>query len=314
MAPSRRHARTSEAATNDQLVQSLHQLTQITQTLSHTLLNNRHPPQNGNRDVVRQVSSLRPPIFAGEEDPTVLEEWIRMFDKIFQVVVCPEDRQVEPACRQDPGFSWENLEDKLRERFYPAHVKAEKYEEFLHLKQVPLSVMEYRKKFLELARFASVLVPTEESKVEKFVAGLNFEARKALTVSKPKTLNEAYLCAVDLYRVQQVQKGIQESRKRSFETTVAPVVISLSVTGAEPSRSLQRNDFKSGKTPPPIRNNKVKGKRSVCKKCGSGHPDMDCHGKLVECFACGKKGHRSFKCVPKRKTSASPKPAGSVRP
>ncbi|XP_019157586.1 PREDICTED: uncharacterized protein LOC109154201 [Ipomoea nil] len=215
MEPSRRLARTSEAATNDQLVQSLLQLAQITQTLSNALLNNSHPPQNGNRDVVRQI---------------------------FEVVVCLEDRQVElatvylrqeadlwwmlerPACRQNPGFSWEILKDKLRELFYPAHVKAENYEEFLHLKQVPLSVMEYHKKFLELARFASVLVPTEESKVEKFVAGLNFEARKAMTVSKPKTLNEAYLCAADLYRVQQVQKGIRESRKRSFETSVAPVV------------------------------------------------------------------------------------------
>ncbi|XP_019184572.1 PREDICTED: uncharacterized protein LOC109179517 [Ipomoea nil] len=183
----------------------------------------------------------------------MLEEWIRMFDKIFEVVDCPEDRQVElatfylrqqadlwcmferPACRQDPEFGWESLKDKLLERFYPAHVKVEKYEEFLHLKQVSISVMEYHKKFLELARFASVLVPIGESKVEKFVAGLNFEARKALTVSKPKTLNKAYLCAIDLYRVQHVQKGIQETRMRSFETSVAPVVMSLSFTGAEPS-------------------------------------------------------------------------------
>ncbi|XP_019175782.1 PREDICTED: uncharacterized protein LOC109171106 [Ipomoea nil] len=220
-----------------------------------------------------------------------------MFDKIFEAVVCPEDCQVKlatfylrqeadlwwkferPACKQDPKFSWESLKDKLRERFYPAHVKA------------------YHKKFLELAHFASVLVPTEESKVEKFVAGLNSEARKALTVSKPKTLIEAYLCAADLYRVQQVQKETWKSRKRSFERSVASVVMSLLVTGSESTRSLQRDGSKSGKTPQPIRNNKAKGRHSGCKNCGSGHPGVDCHGKPVECFACGKKGHRSFEVI-----------------
>ncbi|XP_019189711.1 PREDICTED: uncharacterized protein LOC109184119 [Ipomoea nil] len=255
-----------------------------------------------------------------------------MFDKIFKAVVCLEDRQVELAtfylwqeadmwwmlerlaCRQDPEFCWESLKDKLRECFYPAHVKAEKYDECLHLKQVPLSVMEYHKKFLELARFASVLVPTGESKVEKFVVGLNFEARKALTVSKPKTLNEAFLCAADLYQVQQVQKGIRESRKRKLEKSVVPVVMSLSVTGVESTRSLQRDDSKGGKTPQPIRNNTAKGRRSVCKKCGSNHPGVDFLGKPVECFACDKKGHRSFECMSKRKTLANPKPVGSVRP
>ncbi len=50
------------------------------------------------------------------------------------------------------------------------------FDEFLHLQRGPLSVVEYHKKFLELARFARILVPTELAKVESFVAGLNYEA------------------------------------------------------------------------------------------------------------------------------------------
>ncbi|XP_019156925.1 PREDICTED: uncharacterized protein LOC109153514 [Ipomoea nil] len=191
------------------------------QRLSDALLHNNHPapPRQParDRDVGRLVSGHRLPVFAGEEDPVILEKWIRSLDKIFAVVGCPEDRRVElasfyfshevdlwwvhegPACQEEPGFDWSALKDKMRERFYPSHVRAAMYEEFLHLQQGSSSMVEYHKRFLELARFARMLVPTELTKVEKFVAGLNYEARKALTVSKPRTLNEAYLSAADLY-------------------------------------------------------------------------------------------------------------------
>ncbi|XP_019155153.1 PREDICTED: uncharacterized protein LOC109152024 [Ipomoea nil] len=144
-------------------------------------------------------------------------------------------------------------------------------------------------------------------------ARLNSEARKALTVSKPKILNKAYLCAANLYRVQQVQKGIRDNRKMSFERSDAPVVRSLIVTGTESARSFQRNDLNGGKTPQPTRSNKTKGRHYVCKKCGSDHPGLDCHRKPAVCFACGKKGHRSFECMVKEKTSSKSNPTGSVR-
>ncbi|XP_019177749.1 PREDICTED: uncharacterized protein LOC109172925 [Ipomoea nil] len=208
------------------------------QTLSEALLHNNHPvppPQpTGHRDIARLVSGHRPPTSAGEEDPVVLEEWVRTFDKIFSVVGCLEERRVElatfyfsheanlwwvhegPTCLKVPDFDRTALKDRMRERFYPAHVRAAMYQEFLHLQQGSLSVVEYHKKFLELARFARMLVPTELAKVEKFVAGLNYETRKALTVSRPSSLKEAYVSAADLYRVQQLQRGSYElARKRN---------------------------------------------------------------------------------------------------
>ncbi|XP_019179710.1 PREDICTED: uncharacterized protein LOC109174923 [Ipomoea nil] len=212
---------------------------EINVTLSETLLHNNNPappsPPAANRDVGRLVSGHRPPVFAGEEDPVLLEEWIRSLNKIFAVVGCPEDRRVElasfyfsheadlwwvhegPACQEEPGFDWSALNDKMRERFYLSHVRASMYKEFLHLQHGSSSVVEYHKLFLELARFAQMLVPTELAKVEKFVAGLNYEARKALTVTKPRTLNKAYLSAADLYRVQQLQRGSFRFTKKRNE-------------------------------------------------------------------------------------------------
>ncbi|XP_019197086.1 PREDICTED: uncharacterized protein LOC109190942 [Ipomoea nil] len=297
-------------------------------TLSNALLNNNH---RGNRDVVRLVAGHHPPTFAGEEYPTVLEEWIRTFDKILDVVDFSKDRRVEMAtfyfrqevdlwwtheglvCRKDPSVSWEGLKDKLRERFYSTHVKVALYEEFLHLQQGSSSVMEYHKRFFELARFALTLVPIKAIKVEKFVTML-IEARKALTVSKPRTLSEAYFYVADLYRVQQIQRGVQERRKRKSEGRGAPIYMGPTVTNADPARSFQRNDFNGGKTPQPIGNNAAKGRHYDCKMCGNDHPDVDCHGRLVECFACSKKGHSSFECLVKSKTSSNPSPTGSVRP
>ncbi|XP_019160757.1 PREDICTED: uncharacterized protein LOC109157312 [Ipomoea nil] len=165
MAPTRSQSRTPEPSAYDSLTQNLQQLTQVAQTLSNAILqnNNRPAPPNRNSDIARQVSSHRPPIFLGEEDPTTLEEWIRTFDKIFEVVECPEGRRVElasfyfgheadlwwvhegPTYRQEPGFNWESMKARLRGRFYPAHIRAAMYEEFLHLKQGMITVMEYHK-------------------------------------------------------------------------------------------------------------------------------------------------------------------------
>ncbi|XP_019158309.1 PREDICTED: uncharacterized protein LOC109155032 [Ipomoea nil] len=302
MAQPRQRARTSETQTNEQLAQNLQQLTQTMQTLSEALLHNNHlaplPQPAGHRDVGRLVSGHRPPMFGGEEDPVELEDWVRTFDKIFSIVGCPEERHVElasfyfsheadlwwvhegPACLEEPDFDWTTLKDRMRERFYPAHVRAAMYEEFLHLQQGSSTVVEYHKRFLELTRFARMLVPTELAKVEKFVAGLKHEARKALTVSKPRTLKEAYLSAADLYRVQQLQRGSLELVRKRNES------------GGSSNFKKPRQDFraKTASSPPqgPTRVGPGdQAKRFTCKLCGKEHVGKDCQGQALRCYRCG---------------------------
>ncbi|XP_019160928.1 PREDICTED: uncharacterized protein LOC109157527 [Ipomoea nil] len=293
MARPRQRAHTPETPTNEQLAQNLQHLTQTMQTLSKDLLHNNYPtppPQPaGHRDVGRLVSGHRPPMFAGEEDPVMLEEWIRTFDKIFSIVGCPEERRVElaslyfsheadlwwvhegPACLEEPDFDWTTLKDRMREWFYPAHVRAAMYEEFLHLQQGSSSVVEYHKRFLELARFSRMLVPTELAKVEKFVTGLNYEARKALTMSKPRTLKEAYLSVADLYRVQQLHRGSFELAKKRNEI------------GGPHNFKKPRQDFRARTAPsPPQGSTRVESgdqaKTFACRKCGKEHVGKGCQG------------------------------------
>ncbi|XP_019179719.1 PREDICTED: uncharacterized protein LOC109174932 [Ipomoea nil] len=292
MALPRHRARTPETPTNEQVAQNLQHLTQTMQTLSEALLHNNNPvpppPPGGNRDH-RLVSGHRPPVFAGEEDPVILEEWIQSLDMIIAIVGCLEDRRVELASFyfSHEADLWSALKDRMRERFYPSHVRAALYEEFLNLQQGLSSMVEYHKSFLELAHFAGMLVPTELAKVEKFVAGLNYEARKALIVSKPRTLKETYLSVADLYRVQQLQRGSFEFAKKINEG-------SGSYSFKKPIQ-----DFRARPAPsPPQGSTRVESgaqeRTFACKRYGKDHVGKDCYGLALRYFKCGERGHKAF--------------------
>lgn len=182
---------------------------------------------------MERMAWFHPPSFLGQEDPLVLEDWIRSFDKLFEVVNCPPEKRVDaavyylqqgadnwwytkgPALRQRPNFGWEDFKEELRDRFYPEHIKAAKYDEFLHLKQGGLSVQEYHARFLELARCVPALVADEVSKVRKFIHGLNFETREAVCVLGCRTLSEAYSQAANHYRE---QRNAHKQKRKAEES------------------------------------------------------------------------------------------------
>ncbi|XP_019192737.1 PREDICTED: uncharacterized protein LOC109187036 [Ipomoea nil] len=150
-------------------------------------------------------------------------------------------------------------------------------------------MVEYHKRFIELARFARTLVPTELAKFEKFVVGLNYEARKALTVSKPRTLNEAYLSATDLHRVQQLQRGSFEFTKKRSEGS------------GSHSYKKPRQYFRARPAPPPPQGStRVEGGEKErpfgCKRCGKDHVGKDFQGNALRCFKCGERSHKAFEC------------------
>ncbi|XP_019160932.1 PREDICTED: uncharacterized protein LOC109157531 [Ipomoea nil] len=201
------------------LTESLRQLTQLTQTIGVAVLNGN----NGSGDLSRKITGRNPPCYLGQEDPEVLESWIRTFDKLFDVVGCPEDQRVEaavyylqgeddhwwvmegPTVRAREGFDWEMFKMVLRERFYQEYVKAAKYEEFLHLEQGSSTVPEYHARFVALARFTPTLTPDEASRARKFIRGLHYDAQKSFSAARFATLTEAYNATAGYSRLQQLQ-------------------------------------------------------------------------------------------------------------
>ncbi|XP_031120825.1 uncharacterized protein LOC116024062 [Ipomoea triloba] len=160
-------------------------------------------------------------IFLGQEDPLILEEWMRVFDKMFDAIDCPAEQRVDiavfylqqradiwwaavgPNLRQSPAFGWEAFKEALREKFYPEHVRTAKYDEFLHLRQGNRTVQEYYTEFINLARFAPTLAPDEHGQASKFIRGLNFDTQKGINMFRCQTLDEAYSRAASHCQVQQ---------------------------------------------------------------------------------------------------------------
>lgn len=333
MAPTGQRAKNRGTSTDELLAQNLQQLTQLTQALANTLLNNN---RNG-PDIAKIVAERHPPYFDGQEDPLVLEDWIRAFDKMFEAINCPEERRVEiaafylrqeadnwwgmvgPSYRQENGFGWETFKDRVRCRFYPEHVRAAKYEEFLHLRQGNSTVQEYYARFLELARFAPALVPDEPSKTRKFVSGLTFETQKVVCVFECQTLGEAYSRAANHFRVNQLQKNVLERNKRKAAESDRFVNKKPRIESVERVRDYPRSyssDLRRNYHP---QNQMTTGgswtreRHYYCQKCGKDHPGVDCQGNIVTCLNCGKRGHRAFECrAGKNVTSSSLRQHGSM--
>ncbi|MEQ5253635.1 hypothetical protein, partial [Escherichia coli] len=138
-------------------------------------------------DFAKAIASRQPPYYAGEEDPVILEEWIRTFDKLLDAVNCPADQRISsavyyltkaadnwwtttgPDLLQEPDFDWEDFKTALRAQFYTERIRGIKCEEFLRLKQKGESIQEYYTKYVELLRFAQDIVPDEASKARRFV-------------------------------------------------------------------------------------------------------------------------------------------------
>ncbi|XP_019178906.1 PREDICTED: uncharacterized protein LOC109174066 [Ipomoea nil] len=204
---------------------------QLTQTIGAIVLNGN----NTGGDVFRKITGRNPLSYLGQEDPEILESWIRTFHKLFDVVGCPMDQRVEsavyylqgetdhwwvmegPDIKEKEGFDWEMFKTVMRERFYPERVKATKYEEFLHLEQGRSTVQEYHARFVALSRFVPTLAPDEVSKARKFVRGLHFDAQKLFAATKFATLTEAYDEAAGHSRIQQLHRDALHGSKRKNE-------------------------------------------------------------------------------------------------
>ncbi|XP_021740167.1 uncharacterized protein LOC110706550 [Chenopodium quinoa] len=156
--------------------------------------NNDNDPQAA---MAKKLAALKPPLFMGKEDPMLVENWVRDFDKIFTAAGTPDAQKVDQVTfylreaadiwwenegatiRAQQNFNWEAFKTAIRDRFFLEHIKRQKYSEFSRFNQTAgMSVQEYAEKFNEYARFCPNVVPDERSKAQKFKDGLNFRIQK----------------------------------------------------------------------------------------------------------------------------------------
>ncbi|MEQ5220384.1 hypothetical protein ABN226_18495, partial [Morganella morganii] len=251
-------------------------------------------------DFAKAIASRPPPYYAGEEDPVILEEWIRTFDKLLNAVNCPTDQRVSsavyyltkaadnwwstagPDLLQEPDFGWEEFKEELRGQFYKERIKGIKCEEFLRLKQKGATVQAYYEQYVELMRFAQSIVPDEASKARRFVRGLDWAVRSAIAPFMCTTLKEAYDRASDHYQVYLDQQEVYGKNKRKVDDSPGKF--------RPDNRELNQGRFNL------MQGGKNQRKSSACRRCGRDHLGKNCQGERIKCYRCGFLGHRYYEC------------------
>ena len=187
-------------------------------------------------DYVDLGTRHRPPMFAGGSDPGVFDDWEYHIGRIFQHIGCPDDRKILVATQYltgaalhwwranetrllgREGFGWTQFREALRSHFYTPQMMSAKRREFLGLVQLEdQSVTDYHRRFTELSRFATELIPTEAERVRRFIDGLKAEIRAGYGYLDHATLSSAYDQALFVERGRADERRLWQSRKRERE-------------------------------------------------------------------------------------------------
>lgn len=272
------------------------------------LLGNRNVEVDEEAKFYKRMSSHKPKTYDGESDPVKFEDWIFYIEKLLDVVSCPQNLRVKLASFYLEGpaelwwrnlkqtfaggvedenhpnnLTWDAFLEKLKDRFYPLSLQKQKESEFLTLKQNTLSVAEYANKFLELARFASGLVPTEQTKMNRFFEGLNFRYQKML--GECETFQKMFEQALEKERI--CRREEEFLRRRS---------------GGNPREDVKRQraqgSFGGNHPAQPQRNQppRPQERKELCNKCKKWHlRSQSCEGRMI-CRNCNRPGHVARNC------------------
>ncbi|XP_070057412.1 uncharacterized protein [Nicotiana tomentosiformis] len=93
---------------------------------------------------------------------------------------------------------WDQFSQLFLEKFIPFTLREDHRKRFEHLQQGSMTVTHYETQFVDLARHAIVLLPTERERVRRFIDGLTFSIR--LQMAKESGDDISFQRTVDIAR------------------------------------------------------------------------------------------------------------------
>nr|XP_027109228.1 uncharacterized protein LOC113729095 [Coffea arabica] len=293
-----------------------------------------------------------PPKFYGGPEPEVAEGWWERISDIFAALNYTEERQVTFTAFQFEGAArswwnlirvnwdrnhiprtWANFTREFNAKFLPPLIQEKREDDFIKYKQGAVSVAEYEIQFTKLSRFAPELVATEQSRVRRFVQGLNVEIQKGLAAVRLDTFADAVERAqrVEVARAQvksfQAKKRFGPSSSREpTNTNTPPAKVGRGMGGVNnpgaPRGALARGTGARGtgrrdidtRGGPSVRNqtrNALQGGRVttpqvICGYCRRvGHTGNECWMREGKCLRCGSSEHQIAGC-PKMQEGGTP--------
>ncbi|KAL6555042.1 hypothetical protein OROGR_006300 [Orobanche gracilis] len=191
------------------------QMAQIVQTLQNPAVHGlpKQEPQvpvfrhvGDVSQIVGDISRLRPPTFEGSSEPADIVHWLDHFDKLFDMVQCPEELKVAVAAYylSKGAYSWwlsmkptsrdcvwSEFKTLMLGRYHPAPLCEAKLSEILKPKSVEdESVLVIAEKFYGLLQFASSIIRTGVDKIKYFSRRLNPRLRLQLFNHNCSSLSE----------------------------------------------------------------------------------------------------------------------------
>jgi len=115
---------------------------------------------------------------------------------------------IEGLIYNDAPIDWEQFRQKLTIEFLSTGERENRMMKFERLQQRGSSVAEYAKEFQNLCKYAKVIVPTEEAKINRFRRGLTAHLYSTLAAGRYTSLSELIDTA------KQIEMKYKEERKK----------------------------------------------------------------------------------------------------
>ena len=209
MAPKRsnRSVPVPENPVDPAIIQILDLLRQQTANLTHQQqqLQQQQQPQPVIQTVTfKSFQAVNPPEFKGTSDPVVAQAWLKEMEKAFDLVGVEGEQKCKFASyylKNEANYWWESVEplegaeivswkrfkELFLEKYFPKYMQSQMELKFFELRQENSSVMEYERKFTELARFVPEYVNTDEKRAKRFQQGLRPWIRSKVAVFELST-------------------------------------------------------------------------------------------------------------------------------
>jgi hypothetical protein len=192
----------------------------------------------------KEFMRCKPKSFSGGANLQKAEKWIRNMEKIHKTTQLDEEAKVTLSAFMLEGdadvwwhsildvhkdvSTWQQFKDLFYEKYYPKAVIDRKREEFLHLRQNNMTVMEYEVQFTHLVQFSGGWITNEREKATRFIFGLKPKIRQAVASSGAHMYRDAVERALGFELAEQfdtpamttqlAQQPQQSSDKGSFSS------------------------------------------------------------------------------------------------
>ncbi|GMN29211.1 hypothetical protein TIFTF001_044327 [Ficus carica] len=169
-----------------------------------------NPPVVREDLLYEQFRRMKAPEFEGPTDPIAADNWlIDIQDARHWWMIVQMHRDVTT-------MSWQDFVTEFRIMYYNREILAAQQDEFTSLRQGSMTVMEAVKKFEQLARLCSELVPSETEKVRRMMKMFRTDIAKQVNAgSSPPTLVSD--CVSRAIRVEYWINQDKEARAQIFK-------------------------------------------------------------------------------------------------